>query len=251
MSPCRRTMVAAVIFLMCAAGASRAETVRPADDGALVDLASVDKTIVVELRYSTARNIAGRPLYAAGSRCIVRRDVAESLKVAQTWLRQYGYGLKVWDAYRPPSTQEVLWKLSKNGAFVSSPEKGHSLHTWGVAVDATLVDANGKELRMPTDFDDFRPAAEMRYRGKDPDIARNLSILQGAMARGGFIGMRTEWWHFIGKNWQSGKQVTVESLLPGKNGLWPAEGRQPVGNGKEAAGQTAGGEKQGQKRLGQ
>lgn len=232
-------MVATAIFLGCAAIVSRAETVRANDDGALVDLASVDKTILVELRYATARNIAGRTLYPAGSRCIVRRDVAESLKVAQTWLRRYGYGLKIWDAYRPPAAQQVLWELSKNRAFVSSPENGRSLHTWGVAVDATLVDANGKELKMPTDFDDFSPAAAMRYRGRDPDIARNLSILQGAMARGGFIGMRTEWWHFIGKNWRNGRQAKVDSLLPGKNGRWRAEGQQPAGHGQDAAGQGA------------
>lgn len=229
-------MVAAVIFPVCAVIGSGAETVRVTDDGALVDLASVDKTILVELRYATARNIAGKSLYPTGSRCIVRRDVAESMKVAQTWLRQFGYGLKIWDAYRPPSAQQMLWEVSKNRAFVSSPEKGHSLHTWGVAVDATLVDANGKELKMPTDFDDFSPAAAMRYRGSDPVIARNLSILQGAMARGGFIGMRTEWWHFIGKNWQTGKQVKVDSLLPGRNGLWLAEGQQPAGNKQDAAG---------------
>lgn len=234
------TAVSSLLFLLCMAIASHAQT-PPADDP-LVDLATVDKTILVELRYATTRNIATKPLYPAGSRCLVRRQVAESLKVAQTWLRPQGYGLKIWDAYRPPSVQRVLWDLSKNRAFVSSPDNGHSLHTWGVAVDATLVDAAGKELRMPTDFDEFSLAAALRYRGGDPVVARNLAILQGAMARGGFIGMRTEWWHFIGKNWRACKQVQVDSLLPGKDGRWPAAVRNSTGNGEDAAGPSAPGE---------
>ncbi len=192
----------------------------PSDNDPLVDLATVDSTILVELRYATPRNITGRALYPAGSRCIVRRRVAEALKVAQSQLRPQGYRLKIWDAYRPEAAQQALWELSKNPSFVASPGTNRSLHMRGVAVDATLVDASGKELRMPTDFDDFSPAAAMHYRGGDPVIARNLSTLQKAMAQGGFVGMRTEWWHFIGKHWQSSKAVHVDSLLPGKDGFW-------------------------------
>jgi D-alanyl-D-alanine dipeptidase len=219
--------VAAFLFLGFMAAATHAQPAQalPVDDP-LVDLAIVDKSILVELRYATTRNIAGKPLYPAGARCLVRRRVAESLKIAQAWLRLYGCRLKIWDAYRPPSAQQTLWDLSKNRAFVSSPENGHSLHTWGVAVDATLVDATWKELKMPTDFDEFSPAAALRYRGGDPIIARNLGILQGAMARGGFIGMRTEWWHFIGKDWREGAQVQVDSLLPGRDGRWSAAPQQ-------------------------
>lgn len=55
---------------------------------------------------------------------------------------------------------------------------------------------------MPTDFDDFTPAAMLRYIGPDPNIRNNLRILQHAMARAGFYGLRTEWWHFIAKDWQ-------------------------------------------------
>ena len=237
LSRCKSIGSSSVFFLLCiiVANAAQPAPTPPADDP-LVDLATVDRTIMVELRYATTRNIGGKPLYPAGSRCVVRRGVAESLKIAQTWLRAQGYGLKIWDAYRPPAAQQALWNLSKNRSFVSSPENGHSLHTWGVAVDATLVDAAGRELKMPTDFDEFSPAAALRYRGGDPLVARNLALLQGAMAQGGFIGMRTEWWHFIGKNWRACKQVRVDSLLPGKDGRWPATIPQPGQNGKEAAG---------------
>lgn len=211
---------AALLFFLGPIFASHAQT-PPADDP-LVDLATVDDTILIELRYATTRNIAGKPLYPPGARCIVRRHVAESLKVAQAWLRPQGYGLKIWDGYRPPAAQQALWEQSKNRSFVASPENGHAIHTWGAAVDATLVDTAGKEMKMPTDLDDFTPAAAMNYRGRDPVIARNLDLLHYAMARGGFLGMRTEWWHFIGKNWRTCKPVQVDSLLPGKDGRWSA-----------------------------
>lgn len=90
-------------------------------------------------------------------------------------------------------------------------------------MDATLVDAKGLEMKMPTDFDDFTVAAAMNYRGKDPVIAHNLDLLHWAMARGGFIGMRTEWWHFIGKHWRACKAVQVDSMLPEKDGKWNAK----------------------------
>jgi D-alanyl-D-alanine dipeptidase len=224
---------AALLLLILPQSAALAQS-PPADDP-LVDLATVDPTILVELRYATTRNIAGRALYPAGARCIVRRHVAEGLKAAQDWLRPRGYALKIWDGYRTPEAQLALWELSKNRSFVASPDNGHSLHTWGAAVDATLVDAAQKEARMPTDFDDFTAAAAMQYRGGDPVIARNLVLLQQAMARGGFVGMRTEWWHFVGKRWRSCKQVQVDSLLPGQDGRWSAP---PAAAVPPAAGRT-------------
>ena len=218
---CRVITTTGPLFLLCMANTGPAQTPPPADDP-LVDLATVDDTILVELRYATPRNIAGKPLYPPGARCIVRRHVAEGLKVAQDWLRPQGCGLKIWDGYRTPAAQQALWELSKNRSFVASPENGHAIHTWGAAVDATLVDATGREMKMPTDFDDFTPAAAMAYRGGDPVIARNLALLQKAMSHGGFLGMRTEWWHFIGKHWRACKPVQVDSLLPGKDGRWSA-----------------------------
>ncbi len=220
MSPCQKTPIAAHLLVLLLVNIAVTAELPTTEIDPLVDLATVDNTILVELRYATPRNITGRPLYPAGARCIVRRRVAEALKIAQTWLRPQGYGLKIWDAYRPAAAQQALWELSKNPSFVASPGTNRSLHMRGVAVDATLVDADGKELRMPTDFDDFSPAAAMQYRGGDPVVARNLAMLQKAMAQGGFVGMRTEWWHFIGKHWQATKAVHVESLLPGKDGVW-------------------------------
>lgn len=168
----------------------------------LVDLAKVDRTIRIELRYATECNVTGRVLYPPGTRCLVRQSVAERLKYAQHLLRIRGYGLKIWDAYRPRLAQQALWEFIKKPGYIADPGRGGSLHAWGVAVDATLVDAQGKEMAMPTGYDDFTAAASMHYKGSDPVIAHNLRLLQAVMGSAGFYGMRDEWWHFTAKDWR-------------------------------------------------
>ena len=169
----------------------------------LVDIKKVDPTILVELRYAGSKNIAGRALYPPDMPALVRASVAQRLVKAQAYLQGSHYGLKIWDAYRPPLAQAQLWQLFRDASFVADPGDGRgSLHTWGVAVDATLVDDKGNELAMPTDFDAFTTAAGIHYKGNSPEVALHLRILQAAMKRGGFYGLRTEWWHFIAYNWK-------------------------------------------------
>lgn len=169
----------------------------------LVDIKSVDPTILVELRYATPNNITGRALYPPGTPALVRPTTAARLAKAQRFLQSRGYGLKIWDAYRPLAAQAELWQRSHNGAFVADPLRGNgSLHAWGVAVDATLVDKSGREVAMPSGFDEFTREAKLRYHGDDPAVKLHLKILQAAMRHGGFYGMRTEWWHFIAYDWK-------------------------------------------------
>jgi D-alanyl-D-alanine dipeptidase len=126
----------------------------------------------------------------------------------QDYLRKKGYGLKIWDAYRPQSTQEKLWQTTHNRSFVADPKEGRgSMHMRGAAVDATLVDTAGRDVSMPTDFDSFTPAALLEYKGYDPAVRGNLKLLQKAMAHGGFYGLRTEWWHFCTPDWKNYPQV--------------------------------------------
>ncbi len=175
---------------------------RPAYDN-LVDIRSVDPTILVELRYATADNITGRALYPPDLPALVRPTTAARLAKAQAFLRARHYGLKIWDAYRPLAAQMELWQKTHNDAFVADPQHGNgSLHTWGVAVDATLVDAEGREVAMPSKFDEFTPAAKLRYHGDDSAVKLHLKILQAAMRHGGFYGVRTEWWHFTAYDWK-------------------------------------------------
>lgn len=169
----------------------------------LVDIKTVDPTILVELRYASTRNITGHALYPPEMPALVRPTTAARLVKAQAFLHERGYGLKIWDAYRPLTAQMELWQRSHDGTFVADPLNGNgSLHTWGVAVDATLVDGEGHEVAMPTGFDEFSPAAKLHYDGDDPLVKLHLKILQAAMRQGGFYGTRTEWWHFIAYDWK-------------------------------------------------
>jgi zinc D-Ala-D-Ala dipeptidase len=169
----------------------------------LVDIKSVDPTIVIELRYAGTNNLVGHALYPSGTPALVRPEVARRLVRAQAFLRRYQYQLKIWDAYRPKSVQVQLWQAAHNNDYVADPQAGAgSLHSWGVAVDATLVDRWNRPVLMPTDFDDFTPAAMWHYRGPDPAIRWHVHLLQIAMRDAGFYGLRSEWWHFTIVGWQ-------------------------------------------------
>jgi D-alanyl-D-alanine dipeptidase len=180
------------------------------DNEPMVDLARACPTIYIELRYASKRNLTGKPIYPANARCYVRQSVALRLQHAQDVLHEKGFGLKIWDAYRPDWAQKLLWHAVPNSDFLQPPSQETSMHTRGVAVDATLVTLEGRALQMPTDFDDFTPAANMYYAGSDPLVARHLRILQIAMAKAGFFGMRTEWWHFVAKDFENCKPVDLD-----------------------------------------
>ena len=168
----------------------------------LADVKSADPTIVVELRYSGKNNIVHRALYPKRMRAMIRPELLPRLASAQKFLRQYNYRLKIWDAYRPPAAQQELWRVIQNDSYVADPTLGAgSLHSWGVAVDCTLTDLHNRDVEMPTDFDNFTPAAMTRYLGPDRRIHYRLRLLQVAMAGSGFYGFRNEWWHFTVKNW--------------------------------------------------
>jgi len=174
----------------------------------LVEIAAVDPTILIDLRYATSRNILGHPIYPPGARALVRRSVAERLKTAQAYLRARGFGLKIWDAFRPFNAQGALWAFSKSARFVADPENGRALHTWGAAVDATLVDGRGRDVPMPSDLDVFSSSAALDYDGKDPVVRGDLDMLLHAMGAAGFEGMRREWWHFVAPDWRDFAPVT-------------------------------------------
>ncbi|MFL6543427.1 MAG: M15 family metallopeptidase [Chthoniobacterales bacterium] len=200
--------VLVVVALVVSANVCRAAE-QPPTLPELVEIRKVDPTIVVDLRYASERNLTHRALYPHEMPALVRPSVAERLAAAQKFLRAHGFGLKIWDAYRPLRAQRLLWQLAPNGSYVADPKSSvGSMHTRGVAVDATLVDKSGHDVAMPTDFDDFTPAATHVYHGDDALVRSNLNMLQRAMARSGFYGLRTEWWHFAAEDW--GKYPPIE-----------------------------------------
>lgn len=165
----------------------------PALPSDLVDVATVAPAVRIDLRYATKDNFLHEAVYPCG-RCLLHRQAAEALALAQATLAARGLGLKVWDCYRPPSVQRKMWALLPDARYVADPKRG-SIHNRGGAVDLTLVDAAGNELPMPTAFDDFSLAAAAAAPAS-PDATRNRATLREAMEGAGFNAIRTEWWHF-------------------------------------------------------
>gem|GEM_PF-690095 len=217
----------------------------------LVDFALIDPRIVIDLRYATADNFTGRRLYPV-ARCLLRESVARRLRRVQDRLVRQGRGLKVYDAYRPLSVQRKMWETMPDPDYVADPAKG-SRHNRGAAVDVTLIDAEGRELEMPTGYDDFTPAAHRDYRGGTDVSRRNRDLLISAMEAEGFTGLRTEWWHFDAPGWQQYPLLNVpldgapESSLIHRQKRWINEDSDSARHhGDEGVGNVA---KNGERRL--
>ena len=170
----------------------------------LVEISHFDPTIAIDSRYATIDNGARRALYPPQMRhrCFVRRSVAEQLRRAQISLHQEGYGLKLWDGYRPYTIQwqcadpRVIPDAAIRRLF-APPNRG-SNHARGCAVDITLVELKtGKECVMPTGFDCASPAAASNARaGLSREAFRNRRRLQTALMQADFFTIPAEWWHF-------------------------------------------------------
>ncbi|HEY2102266.1 MAG TPA: M15 family metallopeptidase [Chthoniobacterales bacterium] len=196
-----RSILAVLIFTATTAWAQK--SILEIDDLQWVNIRSVAPTIAIELRYGSSNNVAHRRLYPLNMQPMIRAGVAQKLIEAQSLLRRRQYGLKIWDAYRPREVHTQLWQFAPHNNYVADPTEAiGSMHSWGVAVDATLVDDWGRPVSMPTDFDDFTPAAMLHYTGNDRLVRFHLYLLQSAMARAGFYGLRTEWWHFTTSDWR-------------------------------------------------
>jgi D-alanyl-D-alanine dipeptidase len=185
-----------VIGLAVAALLAGAEPSRPPG---LVDVAPLVPDAVLDLRYARADNLAGRALYPASAPCLLLRPVALRLAAAAGRLREAGYRLVLWDCYRPTSAHAELWKALPRPGRVADPARG-SHHSRGAAVDLSLADARGLPLAMPTDFDDFGPAARVgAVEGIPEEVRRRRDLLAAALDAEGFAVHRREWWHFAAR----------------------------------------------------
>ena len=167
---------------------------RPTGVQNLVEVQPEQQSVIIELRYASNRNFTGHKLYTDAI-CVLRKGTAEKLVAANRELRQRGYRLKIWDAYRPLSVQRVLWKRYSKGGFVANPRRG-SMHNRAAAVDVTMMDSHGKEVAMPSGYDDFSPRASIDYHGGSAVARKNRDLLGAIMRRHGFRRLHKEWWHF-------------------------------------------------------
>ncbi len=166
----------------------------------LVDATKVHPALILDIRYATTDNFTHQKVYPA-ARCLLRRPAAERLAEAARDAERLGYRLRVFDCYRPLSVQKRFWTLVPDERYVANPAKG-SRHNRGAAVDLTLADASGKELEMPSGYDDFSERAHRDYAGASPAARKNKELLEALMTRHGFTGLATEWWHFDLDGWK-------------------------------------------------
>ncbi len=161
----------------------------------------------VELRYASVDNFMRRDVYSPLDCAWAHKDAVAGLRLAVTWLNQRAPELRlcVLDALRPQRVQEAMWAALEGTAlteYLASPELG-SIHSFGMAIDATLVDADGHECDMGTPFDDMTRLSHPKLEAGFLESgalqvvhADNRQLLRDAMGCGGFNGIGTEWWHF-------------------------------------------------------
>lgn len=182
----------------------------------LVDVRTIYPPPLQEIRYATTYNFTGFKLYPFPA-AFVHEDLIAPLQKVQEELAAEGLGLKIYDAYRPLSVQAKMWQILPDERYVSDPTKSKGRHTRGVAVDVTLVDQHGNELKMPTAYDDFTKKAHRFSNAWSEDERRNSLKLQSVMAKNGFVPFPFEWWHFDFRNSEKypALNITFEELVRG------------------------------------
>ena len=164
-----------------------------------VDVRMYIPEIYVDLRYATDNNFTGEQIYYF-EEAYLRYSTVMKLKKICELLKEEGYCLKIWDAFRPTSAQFKLWEVYPDPDYVANPERGFSAHSRGNTLDVTLVDLWGNEVPMPSDFDDFSAAADRDYSECSEEAQKNARLLQYVMEKNGFKGYWGEWWHFSDRN---------------------------------------------------
>ncbi len=169
----------------------------------LVDVASLDRWIKLDIRYAGTDNFLSTPVYTV-ARAFLQRPAAQALLRAHRDLITQGYGLLIFDGYRPWYVTKIFWDATPpdKHEFVADPAKG-SRHNRGSAVDLTLYDLkSGREVEMTGVYDEMSERSYPNYTGGMAHQRARRDILRRAMERQGFTVYETEWWHFDYKDWQ-------------------------------------------------
>jgi D-alanyl-D-alanine dipeptidase len=169
----------------------------------LVELAPLDSSIHLDIRYATANDFLAAPVYSQ-ARAFLQRSAAEALLLVQKKLKPLGYGLLIHDAYRPWYVTKIFWDATppEGKIFVADPAQG-SRHNRGCAVDLTLYDlATGKPIEMPGTYDEMSPRSFRDYPGGTSLQRWHRDLLRRAMESEGYTVYESEWWHFDYKAWK-------------------------------------------------
>ena len=167
----------------------------------LVEIKKAIPNIKLDIRYATKNNFMKQVMYKQ-ARAFARKPVVESLKKIQRELNKKGYGLKIFDGYRPYAITVEFYKKASDKNFVANPAKG-SKHNRGCAVDLTLIDLKtGKEVAMATPYDSFSAAAAANYEPVSAEVKKNRDLLIATMKKYQLNVLDNEWWHYDFSGWQ-------------------------------------------------
>ena len=169
----------------------------------LVELIKLDPSIKLDIRYATNRDFLSTPVYEE-ARAFMERPAAEALVRANKKLHEKGYGLLIYDSYRPWYVTKIFWDATppENHKFVADPADG-SRHNRGCAVDLTMFDLKtGEAVPMTGLYDEMSERSYPNYKGGTEEERRNRETLREAMESEGFKVFEFEWWHFDYKDWR-------------------------------------------------
>ena len=195
-------LISILLFFACAPKPPHeAGHFKPSD---LVELKKLSPDIKLDIRYATNANLAGRPVYKE-ARAFLQRPAAEALLKVNKDLHKQGYGLLIFDGYRPWSVTKLFWDITpaENKNFVADPKKG-SKHNRGCAVDLSMYDlSTGQEIEMPGVYDEMSERSLPDYKGGTEKQREMRDLLRASMEAHGFTVYEYEWWHFDYKDWPS------------------------------------------------
>jgi D-alanyl-D-alanine dipeptidase len=162
----------------------------------MVNLQNYIPGIKMDLKYATTQNFMHQKLYPSVKTTFLRKPAAVNIKKVVEELKKQNLSVKIFDAYRPYSITEKMWKKVKDNRYAADPAKG-SGHNRGAAVDLTLINLKtGKELPMGTGFDNFSDTARPDFTGLPAEVLKNRNLLKRVMEENGFRQLSTEWWHY-------------------------------------------------------
>ena len=178
----------------------------------LVEIATLDPTMRLDIRYATTNNFLHRPVYSQ-AKAYLQRPAAEAVLRAHRALKPKGYGLLIFDGYRPWSVTKIFWDSASEAErkieFVANPKKG-SRHNRGCAVDLSLYDLKtGQEVKMPSGYDEFSERAYPTYQGGTAESRALRDLLRSVMEAEGFTVYPAEWWHYDYKDWKEYRILDV------------------------------------------
>jgi zinc D-Ala-D-Ala dipeptidase len=193
------------------------KTIAKNNDNELIEIKKEIANIALDITYATANNLAKKPVYTMAI-AFARRPVVASLKKIQHELNKQGLGLKIFDGYRPYAVTCLFYAALRDTTFVAAPWRG-SKHNRGCALDITVIDLKtGKELDMPSAYDEATERSYQSYDKCTPLQAKNRALLREVMTANGFQIYAYEWWHFDFIGWQNYEIMDIDfEVLVGFN----------------------------------